>query len=540
MTCYIMDKSVSAFLMISFLLLHISPAFRTMREESSDLRIHNVDTGLDYATIQEAVDANETLNGHSIRVDAGIYYENVFVNKSIRLIGEDKEKTIIDGNDTGDVVEVTVGNVTITGFTIINSEVYYSGVFVVSHTSVPVKNVNISGNIIKWNDYGIQLAGVCNNIVSENDVRDNCPGIVIDYSSNNIIFGNTLSNNREGGIRCKGHNNLIFNNKLLDNNLGISIGSYSNFNLVTSNDITLSRNVGIDIYVYSCGNVIANNSIRAITPSPYTTIGIDLSPNNDNIITGNNIFNQKFGIRLWKSNNTVISNNRILNSTENGIYLSGDCSSNILSENEISNNKLGIKLEDSSNNTVFHNNLINNTNHAYTIFAGNNSWDDSYPSGGNYWSNYTCLDVYSGFYQNETGSDGIADNPYIIDADNRDNYPLMTQITPQYHRLSEKYNELLGSYKALNATYYNLLTAYNNLQSAYNQLNSSYSTLQNSYKELQTQQNTLKNELNTIKNLTYILVTTTIILTATTIYLTKKKSKTKPQRTDDKTSTVNS
>jgi hypothetical protein len=53
-----------------------------------------------------------------------------------------------------------------------------------------------------------------------------------------------------------------------------------------------------------------------------------------------------------------------------------------------------------------------------------NRWDNSYPSGGNYWSDYTGFDLYSGPYQNETGSDGIGDTPYVIDADNQDNYPL--------------------------------------------------------------------------------------------------------------------
>jgi len=52
-------------------------------------------------------------------------------------------------------------------------------------------------------------------------------------------------------------------------------------------------------------------------------------------------------------------------------------------------------------------------------------WDDGYPSGGNYWSNYSGVDLFKGSYQNETDSDGIGDKPYIIDVDNRDRYPLM-------------------------------------------------------------------------------------------------------------------
>jgi hypothetical protein len=54
-----------------------------------------------------------------------------------------------------------------------------------------------------------------------------------------------------------------------------------------------------------------------------------------------------------------------------------------------------------------------------------NVWDDGYPSGGNYWSDYNGTDLYSGPYQNQTGSDRIGDTPYVADANNTDRYPLM-------------------------------------------------------------------------------------------------------------------
>jgi hypothetical protein len=57
-------------------------------------------------------------------------------------------------------------------------------------------------------------------------------------------------------------------------------------------------------------------------------------------------------------------------------------------------------------------------------------WDNGYPSGGNYWSNYDGTDSYSGPCQNVTGSDGVGDTPYVIDGSNQDNYPLMTPHTP--------------------------------------------------------------------------------------------------------------
>jgi hypothetical protein len=48
-----------------------------------------------------------------------------------------------------------------------------------------------------------------------------------------------------------------------------------------------------------------------------------------------------------------------------------------------------------------------------------NVWNDDYPSGGNYWSNNAALD---------TNQDALADASYVIDADNRDQHPLMARI----------------------------------------------------------------------------------------------------------------
>ena len=47
---------------------------------------------------------------------------------------------------------------------------------------------------------------------------------------------------------------------------------------------------------------------------------------------------------------------------------------------------------------------------------------------GNYWGNYTDVDQFSGPYQNETGSDGVWDNPYVIDENNIDDYPLIPEL----------------------------------------------------------------------------------------------------------------
>ncbi|OGD45312.1 hypothetical protein A3K79_06710 [Candidatus Bathyarchaeota archaeon RBG_13_46_16b] len=129
------------------------------------------------------------------------------------------------------------------------------------------------------------------------------------------------------------------------------------------------------------------------------------------------------GIYLSQLNHCSIIRNDI---TDNlvGILLYGSSNNKIAENNLEANSGNGISLTSSSNNTIIHNNIINNTNQVYSYQSIGNKWDDSYPSGGNYWSDYTGVDLYGGPYQNESGSDGLGDNPHAVDEENIDLYPL--------------------------------------------------------------------------------------------------------------------
>lgn len=136
-----------------------------------------------------------------------------------------------------------------------------------------------------------------------------------------------------------------------------------------------------------------------------------------------------FGIYLWNSSNNSIYLNNVFNN-EFGIRLERKSENNTLSRNNLySNAWLGFQLVASNNNTIFHNNITNNT-HQVVSFSSINAWDTGYPTGGNYWSDYTGIDLFSGPSQNLIGSDDIGDTPYIIDVNNRDYYPLMNPWTP--------------------------------------------------------------------------------------------------------------
>ncbi|MHA1962570.1 MAG: NosD domain-containing protein, partial [Candidatus Thorarchaeota archaeon] len=89
----------------------------------------------------------------------------------------------------------------------------------------------------------------------------------------------------------------------------------------------------------------------------------------------------------------------------------------------------GIVLSMASFNRVYHNTIVGNTDQADDDMD-TNQWDDGYPSGGNYWSDYAGNDQLSGPLQNVVGRDGIGDSPYMIDFNSWDRYPLMSSSGP--------------------------------------------------------------------------------------------------------------
>ena len=153
----------------------------------------------------------------------------------------------------------------------------------------------------------------------------------------------------------------------------------------------------------------------------------------DNVIANNTISCDGNGIAIGDQSiagNLLYGN--YISGTERGIVINMRNHDNDIIGNTISGCKEGIYLGavpegygPCSDNTIFHNNFISNTKQVFLGDGSSNTWDNGHRSGGNYWSDYTGNDVYSGQFQNETGIDGIGDTPYRIDGDNKDSYPLM-------------------------------------------------------------------------------------------------------------------
>jgi len=194
-------------------------------------------------SIQKAINSANT--GDTIKVFNGVYKECVIIDRTINLIGENNENTIIDGSDFEDIdnlIEIgeNVDDILIEGFTIryggygiyinsLNNDITISNNIIKDNRfdgiyAILCNNNEISGNTIIKNDWnGIFLyCSNSNKIINGNSIKENEEkGVSLVESYNNRIVGNTIKNNQDGQIyeseRCKGQNEISDNGFLFVN-----------------------------------------------------------------------------------------------------------------------------------------------------------------------------------------------------------------------------------------------------------------------------------------------------------------------------------
>lgn len=351
-----------------------------------------------YLSIQEAI--NHARPGETIYVKAGVYLEHIVIGKNnLKIVGENKYTTIINGQGTDTVVYVKANSTVFDGFTIKNSGYNFT-------------------------DSGIYIDHSLKAYVSDNNVIDSNLGIYLYASSNIVLRNNNMTTNRYNfgvyGDNLQDYIHDIDASNMVDGkpliywvnqtnrqppvNAGyIAIVNSTN---ITLQDLTLSRNWQAVLFAYS-----TNSNIKNVT----ATRNMDC---------------------IWLLNCSACSvmDSTISDNSWGGIALVDSSACSAYGNNINNNVEYGVFLSDSSDNLFYHNNFINNTSQVWLFGFNSNIWDDGYSRGGNFWSNYECTDEKSGVGQNQTGNDGICDLPFVIDSNNTDRYPLMTPWSPQSPR----------------------------------------------------------------------------------------------------------
>jgi parallel beta-helix repeat protein len=358
--------------------------------------VHNVDSGEDFMTIQEAINDPDTMNGHTIMVDAGTFKENVVVDKRLTLIGAGNANTIIDGNGTGDVIMVASSWVNITGFNITNggSSAGDSGVEINGVSYCRIKDNSISYN--GW--FGINMINghnhtVFNNtmtvnnqyalymsMITDNEVLKNTVSLASTYAfslysvSHTNITSNDISDSPEG-IRLRGsceNNTLRFNN-VTGTGIGISMGD-SSYNTVLQNNLSSNTDKGILLEDNPSSGKTRFNDVmyNNLTGNSPWGIDVETTPYINNL-TGNNITGGSSGIQLLTSSNISIEGNNVTNAN-NGIQLIGSDHNTLIDNDVYSSNNIGIWFNTGSENNTCEDNGVNESYaHGIYLSAGWNN-----------------------------------------------------------------------------------------------------------------------------------------------------------------------
>jgi len=425
-----------------------------------------------YPTIQEAIYAAKP--GDAVLVQAGIYYEHLFIDKPIQLIGESKQDTIIDGSSSGTLISVGSDNVTISEFTLRNAGNTW---LAPQHTHIPdcaiwvyrVNNINISDNTVTGAAVCIFCAYATNAIVCNNSVSQASSAGIIFYSATRCrAYSNNLTSCGIAGIHLDYYAThcLIANNSILSNPqcIGLDIEQGSTRNVFRGN-LIVNNYVGIFLFNLGSDNVFRENNLArngynfGLWGSSLGDFVQDIDASNT--INDNPVFYMvnRHHLLMTQTNATIPSYIGLVNcsyvtikglnfsSNWNGILLAGatNCTlanvnltrnhegillfesyNNVIISNRFDSNSVAATVYSSHENVFYHNSFLNNTRQISSQFlsrtnepygpsgSSTNRWDNRLE--GNFWSDYNGSD---------SNRDGIGDSPYVIDANNQDRYPLM-------------------------------------------------------------------------------------------------------------------
>jgi parallel beta-helix repeat protein len=278
---------------------------------------------------------------------------------------------------------------------------------------------NQVGGLVPPNAGQIILVNCTGVMVENQNIGTASAGIELDYCYDNTIANNTVASdyNNYGIVLSFSNRNTVTNNTVKDNYFGIYLWD-SDYNTITYNAALLNHQYGIWLEEFSDGNSFMNNTILS------NLDGMSLYLSNSNTIANNTLSNTDRGLILINANSNTIVNNDLSFHIGESILLDNS-NSNTITENDLSNNAYGLYLYFTSNgNMIHHNNFISNAVQAYD--EGTNTWNQNYPSGGNYWNHIPINDLFHGPQQDIPGGDGINDEPYLFDISGIDRYPFIS------------------------------------------------------------------------------------------------------------------
>lgn len=357
----------------------------------------------DYPTLSLAI--QNAGAGDTVFVKRGTYHEEAInINKSISLIGEDIDETILS----------------------LNPPLIQTG-YLLNWIWIPATAITINANDAKLQGFTINFPddgyGVGSGISAVGDgisLTDNTVANRSVYLRGSIL--NITGNSIPGTLQVIGSNLTIANNTIKDN-----LKMQGSFNLISANEI-YSGYYSSGIYLDGSFNCVVGNSFSSM----------EMDDSNSNVIIGNSFVSldlEEFGKGGCSDN--IISKNRVAGNRgiNDGIWL-WDGENNTISANSIRNCEYGLTLGTTGStavaNSIYLNNFENNSRHIISLSGSDHTV--------NHFDNGVKGNYYDDYQGNDANWDGVGDSPYTIQETHwdeelksdvtivffQDNYPLMS------------------------------------------------------------------------------------------------------------------
>jgi nitrous oxidase accessory protein NosD len=351
--------------------------------------------------------SNNTVNGIGIGAKATKVSGNIMTGGGIVLQGQQPQyddpsyydSQMIDASNLVNGRPVTYYN-HCAGINVAN--VIVGQLIIASCSGVKIANLTVTNT-----SRGIFMAYVKQASLVDDHARSSGVGLLV-YESSNVTVSNSDFAANENAINIDHSANLTLTGSTISGGLGLEVES--------SSDVRVS------------GNIIASGyeGVRAVK-------GANL------ILSGNRIKDNVLGVELHSPTHALVQGNWISGNQDYGIWVLSGNGLNITANTVISSQHgISFGIDDNGgyvyNAIVYHNNLVNSlvdqADHSQGIVP---MWDNGYPSGGNYWSDYTGVDQCSGVNQNVcSGPDGIGDKPYTGIIQTTGSYPVQSSLVDHY------------------------------------------------------------------------------------------------------------
>jgi parallel beta-helix repeat protein len=258
-----------------------------------------------------------------------------------------------------------------------------TGINLAGRTDVTVKNLEISDFF-----FGVYLDGSLDNSVSNSSIHATVYGVYLFESSSNTIFGCNISENILSGVWLRGSsNNMINDNRMTGNGQdGIWLSSSSDDNMVSGNIVT-ANDYGIRIDDYS-SNVLRNNEFTdnvcnfgvfgSLLPEFIQDIDDSNTVEGKPVIYWVNRHDETVpldaGYVALVNCSRITAQNLELGGNGQGVMLVSTTEA-VITQNNIAENIHGVFMCGSANNTVSGNNITGNVaNGIYLYYSQDNTF----------------------------------------------------------------------------------------------------------------------------------------------------------------------